>query len=154
VVEIGCSPGVLLAELATRGYKCVGVEPDEQTAAWVREKTGVDVRAGLFPAVDLPKCDVCLALDVLEHVLEPEAFMKGVQSLLNPGGIAIIQTPIDRYHKQPPFKNRFSVFDDIEHLFIYTDKSMQELARRAGLEVVNMNEHFRMIHEVCVLRKP
>ena len=153
-IEIGCSPGILLSELQKRGYECIGVEPDEQTAAWIRQHMNVDVRAGFFPDVKLPAADLILAFDVLEHVVNPADFMSGIAKVLNPGGIAIIQTPIDRYGEQPPFKDHFDVFDDTEHLHIFTDRSMEKLARQAGLETVNCTERFRPIHEVCVLRKP
>jgi glycosyltransferase involved in cell wall biosynthesis/SAM-dependent methyltransferase len=154
VIEIGCSPGILLAELQRRGYECIGVEPDEQTAAWIRQHMNVDVRAGFFPEVKLPAADLILAFDVLEHVVNPADFMNGLAGVLDPGGVTIIQTPIDRYGDQPPFKDHFDVFDDTEHLHIFTQRAVEELARRAGLEILNSTERFRPIHEVCVLRKP
>lgn len=154
VIEIGCSPGILLAELQQRGYECIGVEPDEQTAAWIGQHMNVEVRPGFFPDVELPDADLILAFDVLEHVTSPEAFTTGVARLLNSGGIAILQAPIDRYGQKPPFKNHFDVFDDTEHLHIFTQRSIEELARRAGLEIINSTERFRSIHEICVLRKP
>jgi hypothetical protein len=80
--------------------------------------------------------------------------MKGVADVLNSAGVAIVQTPIDRSSEQPPFKDHFDVFDDTEHLHIFTQRGIEELARRAGLEILNSTERFRPIHEVCVLRKP
>jgi 2-polyprenyl-3-methyl-5-hydroxy-6-metoxy-1,4-benzoquinol methylase len=154
VVEVGCAHGVLLAELKARGYGSIGLEPDERTAEWARQNTGVDVRPGFFPNVDLPSCDLFMAFDVIEHSPNPELFLKGAAELLNPGGVAIIQTPIDRYDYQPPFGERFrAAFDDIEHLHLFTDGAMQELARRSGLQPVNMTERLWLHHEVCVFKK-
>jgi 2-polyprenyl-3-methyl-5-hydroxy-6-metoxy-1,4-benzoquinol methylase len=153
VVEVGCGSGVLLVELRTRGYECIGVEPDEQTAEWGRESRGLDVRPGFFPDVDLPKCDLFLAFDVIEHALDPEAFMKEVAQLLNPGSVAIIQTPIDRYGYQPPFKNMFdAVFDDLEHLYIFTTQSIHRLEDTTGFITV-AEDSWQLAHEVVVLRK-
>lgn len=154
VAEIGCAHGVLLAELKARGYECVGVEPDERTAHWTRENMGVHVHPGFFPDVDLPRVDLLLAFDVLEHSPDPERFIKRGAELLNPDGVAIIQTPIDRYDYEPPFGWRFeAAFDDIEHLFLFTDKSMQKLAHHSGLEIVNMTERLWLHHEICIFRK-
>ncbi len=154
VIEVGCAHGVLLAELRTLGYQCVGVEPDKQTAAWAVRDTGLDIRAGFFPDVELPKCDLFLAFDVIEHCPDPETFMRGAVQLLNSGGIAIIQTPIDRYDYEPPFGERFdAAFDDVEHIHVFVDRGMQELARRSGLQIVNMTERLWLHHEVCVFRK-
>jgi len=155
VVEVGCAHGVMLAAMRERGYECIGVEPDERTAAWTRSNTNLDIRAGFFPDVPLPECDLLLAFDVLEHSPDPLAFMRGAAAVLRAGGIAIIQSPVDRYDSEPPFGGRFeSAFDDLEHLYLFTDKAMRELASRGGLEVVNVTERLWLHHEICVFRKP
>jgi SAM-dependent methyltransferase len=155
VIEVGPGHSVLLEELQRRGYECTGVEPDEGTAAWIREKKGLDIRAGLFPGVALAACDLFLAFDVIEHSLDPVKFLRGAADVLVPGGVAILQAPIDRDGTRPPFRDRFrDVFDDIEHLQLLTDRAVTELARRAGLEVVTLAERLWLGHEIAVLRKP
>ncbi len=154
-IEVGCAHGELLAELRSRGYRCLGVEPDETTARWVRNRTGLDVRVGFFPHLQLPPCDLFLAFDVLEHSPDPLVFLRGVTGILKGGGIAIIQTPIDRYELEPPFGEQFSkAFDDLEHLFLFTDKAIGELAQRSGLRVIDNTERLWLHHEICVLRNP
>ena len=158
VIEIGCAPGVLLAELQRRGYRCIGVEAETKVAQWMRSNVNLDVRVAIFPdpELSLPNCDLFLAFDVLEHVPCPEEFMRQAACLLNPGGIAVIQTPIDRYDYQPPLgKDVPVVFDDTEHLFILVDRAMQELGARTGLQVVSLNEKpWHIGHELCVYKKP
>jgi 2-polyprenyl-3-methyl-5-hydroxy-6-metoxy-1,4-benzoquinol methylase len=95
-----------------------------------------------------------LAIDVLEHSPSPKDFLCEVSRLLKPGGIAIIQTAIDRYEYNPPFGERFDMFDDIEHMFLFTDKAMQELAKRADLEVLTLEERLGLAGEICIFRKP
>ena len=157
VIEIGCAPGVLLTELKARGYRCVGVEPEQRVAEWLRS-LGLDVRAGMFPdrGLALPPCDLLLAFDVLEHVPAPDAFLAETANLLRPGGIAIIQTPIDQYAYTPPFGDEAPlVFDDVEHLFIFRDRTLEELGKTAGLEVLSLSEKpWIMRHELCIYRKP
>jgi SAM-dependent methyltransferase len=137
VIEAGCGHGVLLGELKKRGYDCLGVEIDEKVAAWTRRETGVDIRVGFFPAVELPQCDLFMAFDVIEHSPRPEEFMRGVALLLKPKGSAIIQTPIDHYQGQPPFPENFgNVFDDLEHLFVFTPESIRALGEYAGLSII------------------
>ena len=158
VLEIGCAPGALLAELQRQGRRCVGVEVEAWVAEWIREHVGLDVRCGIFPvaSLSLEPCDLFMAFDVLEHVPSPDAFLCEAAKLLTPGGVAIIQTPIDRNHSEPPFGAEASaVFDDVEHLFIFVDPAMTTLGARAGLEVVSLTEapwHPR--HELCIYRKP
>ena len=131
-----------------------GVEPDPRAAAWGQANAGVEVRVGLFPEVVLPPCDLFLALDVLEHVPDPAAFMSAASALLRPGGVAIIQCPTDRGGLGRPFGARFDqMFDDLEHLYLFTDSALQELGRRAHLTVLTQDEAWKPCHEVCVFRK-
>jgi 2-polyprenyl-3-methyl-5-hydroxy-6-metoxy-1,4-benzoquinol methylase len=155
VLEIGCAPGILLAELQAKGYECIGVEPDKETANWIQQNMKVNVQTGLFPGVELPNCDLFLAFDVLEHSPSPDQFMLEVSRLLNPAGVAIIQTPVERYGYDPPFGEAFkSAFKDLEHLFLYSNKAMEMLAERSSLEVLALNERLWLHHEICVFRKP
>lgn len=154
VIEIGCAHGTLLAELKQRGYECLGVEVDEESAAWTRKHTGVEVRAGIFPGVALPDCDVFMAFDVIEHSLHPDQFMREAVRLLAPGGVAIIQTPVDRHETARPFLEWFTpVFDDVEHLFLFTVESIHKLAAVAGLEIIE-EAHGVLGIDVTVFRKP
>lgn len=157
VTEVGCSPGVLLAELERAGYKCTGVEPDEQTANWIRRTTGVEVRAGFFPGVSLPQCDLFMAFDVAEHVPDPLEFCKGISRILTPGGVAILQTPIEGRNFDNPFNGRLDFFNDIEHFFLFSEKSIHNLAESAHLQIVAIEDAMTpagYLGQVCVLRKP
>lgn len=153
VLEIGCAHGVLLTELSKRGFQCTGVEVDDATAKWTTEKTGLPIKAGLFPGVSVPECDLFLSFDVLEHSNSPESFLKEAARLLPQGGIAVIQTPIDLETLTPPFGQMFEKsFDDAQHLFVFTRHSIRLLAERAGLKL--RSEHqWRPGHEIVVLEK-
>jgi SAM-dependent methyltransferase len=155
VIEIGCGSGVLLAELERLGYECIGVDVDEKSAAWVRDSVGLDIRAGIFPDVSLPSCALFLAFDVIEHTKRPHEFIKRAAELLTPGGIAIVQAPIDRYEYRPPFAKRFNdAFDDLEHLFLFTDQAMRKLAAYGGFDVISLDETLWLMGELAILRKP
>ncbi len=153
VIEIGCAHGVLLAELKARGYECIGVEPDERTADWSRRNMGLDVRPGFFPGISLPNCNLFLAFDVLEHSLNPLAFMKSAAQLLNPNGVVIVQSPIEYYEHEPPFGEMFgAVFDDLEHLFIFNLDSLHKLGKACGLRPIT-NDRWILGHEIVVLQR-
>jgi SAM-dependent methyltransferase len=154
VIEIGCTPGVLLEELSRRNYRCLGVEVSEDVAEWIRQRTGLNILTGAFPDVDLPKCDVFLAFDVLEHSPCPKAFMQAVADCLLPNGVAILQTTIDRHQFTQPFAGRKDLFDDLEHTYLFTDRAMAELASAAGLAIVSLAESIGIGGEICVLTKP
>jgi SAM-dependent methyltransferase len=154
LIEIGCGHGALLGELQKLGFQCIGVEVDPKSAAYAR-RTGVDVRSGIFPDVSLPAAEVFLSIDVLEHAADPEAFMRGIAGALKPGGVALLQTAIDRGEFLVPFAPRFrEAFDEIEHTAIFTERSLRQLAARARLDILSMSERIWLMGEIVVLRKP
>lgn len=154
VIEIGCAPGILLSELTRRGYKCIGVEPDASVAAWIRRNAGVEVVEGLFPRLKLPSCDLLLAFDVAEHSPDPVGFWKEIARLLEPGGVAIVQTPIEYSDYAQPFKTRPEFFDGQEHLYLYTDKSVRKLIQLAGLDLVTMGDAMGgYLSQFCVVAR-
>lgn len=153
VVEVGCAHGVLLVELRAHGYECIGVEPDEQTAEWTRQAAGLDIRPGLFPNVSLPRCDLFLAFDVIEHALDPLSFVAGAREVLRGGGVAIFQTPVPGDDHGRPFGEMFDkVFDDVEHQYIFTWKSLSQLAGRCGFRSIAVDS-WRVAHEIIVLER-
>jgi SAM-dependent methyltransferase len=125
-------------------------------AEWLRSTEGLDVRTGIFPGVELPACDLFLAFDVAEHTPAPAAFWTEIGRVLRPGGKAIIQTPIECHDFENPFKTRPDWFDDVEHLFLYTDKSVRRLAGLGGLDILALEDTRISLNlgQVCVLRKP
>jgi len=154
VVEVGCTPGVLLTKLQQRGYKCIGVEPDRKVAEWIQDSTGVEIRAGFFPDVSVPQCNLFMAFDVAEHAPDPVAFLEGISRVLLPDGVAILQTPIEGRNYEYPFKGRLDFFDDVEHYFLFTEDSMRKLVARAGLEIIALEDSLSSLGQVCVLRRP
>lgn len=157
VIEVGCGHAVLLRELHQRGYDCIGVEISEDVSAWVRSHTGLRIITGAFPKIDLPECDMFLALDVLEHVDDPVGFLLKTHRLLRPGGIVILQQPTIRpeqgYNLDPPLGEDFKrMFDDIEHLWIFTSISLRLLAELTDFHVLDAKSRWRQCHEILVLR--
>jgi len=155
VIEVGCAPGVLLSELRRLGFRCIGVEASDTVAAWLRSTEGLDIRTGIFPGAELPACDLLLAFDVAEHTPAPASFWTEIGRLLRPGGKAIIQTPIECHDFEHPFKTRPDWFDDVEHLFLYTDKSVRRLAALGGLEILALEDTAPPLNlgQVCLLRR-
>lgn len=158
-VEVGCAHGLLLDRLWKQyDWGVYGVEPDAGTADWVHRNFGVAVIDGMFPEVlqkhSLTPVDLFLAMDVLEHAVDPLAFMRGAYQLLKPEGIAIIQTPMDDGNSERPFGNRHDdCFEGREHLYIFTRTSFEKLCVRAGFQVVNNTERWQIMHEIIVLQK-
>jgi len=159
VIEVGCGHAAFLGELSRRGYDCIGVEIGQDVSEWTRRHTALRIIPGAFPDVELPECDIFLAFDVLEHVHDPAAFLQKAHAILKPGGTAILQQPTIRpeqgYVLDPPLGEDFErMFDDVEHLWIFTNANLRILAKSSGFQILDDQSRWRQCHEILVLRRP
>jgi SAM-dependent methyltransferase len=152
-VETGCAEGTLLLHLRNRGWQSVGIEPDAKTVAAVKERNGLDLRAGAFPQVPAPACDLFIACDVLEHVPEPLRFLGAAHQALRPGGVLFLQLPLLE-RQVPDFGDMNErVFDAQEHVFIYSRDSITTLLETVGFEVLENHDAWHRAHEIVVARR-
>jgi 2-polyprenyl-3-methyl-5-hydroxy-6-metoxy-1,4-benzoquinol methylase len=91
VGEIGCGHGSLLHVLRERGYRVRGVEVSTSAVAFCRDK-GLDVREARDFGDEEGACDVSVSLQVIEHVIDPRAFVRKMVRLAKPGGAVVIAT--------------------------------------------------------------
>ena len=155
VIEVGCAPGVMLKALEVKGYECIGVEANIEVVNWLRQNLQLNVHQGIFPEISLPKANLFLSFDVLEHSMDPIGFINGVSQHLAAGGVAIIQTAIDRYDEAPPFGEQFEkIFDDVEHTYIYTDDAIRQLIVKTDLQLISLDHRTSLAGEIIVIKKP
>lgn len=99
LLDLGCGTGGNLGELR-RYYSCIGVEIDPNAVHFAAERySDCEFRRGSIydPAswhLDEP-VDVCLIMDVLEHLDEDALAVSNAASVLKPGGHLLITVPAD-----------------------------------------------------------
>jgi len=152
-VEIGCAEGTLLERLRAKGWETCGVEPDPATAASVNAATGLNVIGGIFPDVPVPACDLFVACDVLEHALDPKAFVAAAHASLRTGGVLFLQLPL-MLPTEPDFGGITpKVFDPWEHTFIFSRQSVATLLASVGFAILANDESWIRAHEFVVARR-
>jgi 2-polyprenyl-3-methyl-5-hydroxy-6-metoxy-1,4-benzoquinol methylase len=95
VLELGCGAGYLTYALRTAGLDCVGVDISAQAIARARALYGHD---DWFHPLDEFRpsgraYDVVIALELIEHVPDPVAFIRDAVAMVKKGGAVIISTP-------------------------------------------------------------
>jgi len=95
LLEIGCAPGEVLRQAKAAGFWCIGLEPCKEHAQFIADHSGCLVFSESFEDFKTDgRADTIIALDVLEHVPDPEAFVEKAFCLLNPKGRLILMTPV------------------------------------------------------------
>lgn len=94
VLDVGCGVGQVVRRLSEAGFEAYGVEVSEPSVAKAR---AAGLRCALYDGRHLPFPDRHFAsvgaLNVLEHVEEPEAFLAELVRVAEPGGRVVVSSP-------------------------------------------------------------
>jgi 2-polyprenyl-6-hydroxyphenyl methylase / 3-demethylubiquinone-9 3-methyltransferase len=97
VLDLGCGGGLLANYLAERGHRVTGIDTTAENlaVAWAHDHTGT-VRYERGDACALPypdaSFDVVCAMDLLEHVEQPQQLIGEAARVLRPGGLLCFHT--------------------------------------------------------------
>lgn len=138
ILDVGCYAGIFLDEAKKAGYEVAGIEPSRWASEYTRKKTGAEVWTGTCEKLSLPvaEFDVVTVWDVVEHFEDPASCFRALNPTLKPGGHILVTThDIDSraakiFGKRYPWLMRF-------HLFHFSPKTLSEMLRRCGFEVIS-----------------
>ena len=93
-LDVGCGVGQVVARLTAAGVEAYGVDVSEPNIARTQK---VSPRCQIYDGKHLPFADNFFAsvgaINVLEHVEEPEAFIAELVRVAEPGGRVVISSP-------------------------------------------------------------
>lgn len=140
VVEIGSNDGIMLKHIAKANIRHLGVEPSKNVAA-VSKKSGVNVTTEFFnkkTAKNIVKkygnAHIMCGSNVICHIENINSVFEGVSELLDEKGVFFFEEP---YIYDIIKNNSFDQVYD-EHVYFYSGLSVGQLARRHGLQLVDM----------------
>lgn len=133
VLELGCGLGYTTAALRRAGIQARGADVSDAAVRAATARYGAHfelVRPDESRADWTGGFDVVVATEVLEHVEDPEAFLRLAATYLTDGGTMVVTTPRRPEHctvlwntDAPPV-----------HLFWFSARGLAALAKRCGFE--------------------
>ena len=134
VLDVGCGNGSLL--LALRRHwpdaEMLGCDPSGESIEWGAEH---GLRLWQSTGSDLPAsvaADVVVSVNVVEHTVDPLAFVRGLRGALSANGRLVLVCPDG---ETPGVELLFA-----DHLFSFSSSHLEALLGRADLQVVTTRE--------------
>lgn len=137
-LDIGTGEGAFLAELLGLGFTEIrGVEPSSAPIEVADPSVAGLIEHDVFRADTHAPSSLSLVtcFQTIEHVPDPASLVRAVVTLLKPGGVFALVC-----HDRRATINRLlsmrSPIIDVEHMQLFSPRSVDELLRRGGLEAV------------------
>jgi len=144
VLDVGCGRGVLLREIAERGFEAHGVEANAAAAA------GADPRAEIRIAPRLADAgyptaffDEVVIWHVLEHLREPRRTLEEVRRILRPAGRLVVAVPNFSSAQSRWAGSAWFHLDLPRHLFHFPLSALVKLLEQTGF-AIESRHHFSL----------
>ena len=137
-LDIGAGDGAFCGELKSAGFSNVtGLEPSSAPIAAAADNVRTCLRQEMFaPGLFLPaEFSLVTCFQTIEHVSNPAQLCREAVRLLKPGG-ALCLVAHNRRALSCRLLGRRSPIFDIEHLQLFSPRSLQRLLADAGLRSV------------------
>jgi len=138
-LSIGCGEGIELKVAEERGWQVEGYDIDPQTVKKLSEKFKIKIFSGDFLKLKLLSNHYdCVYLNqVIEHLKNPQDYLKSVEKILKPNGILFIASPnvelVSDYFKtllgKAGFKKnkRGKHYSTGHHIIYYTPRTLRNI---------------------------
>jgi SAM-dependent methyltransferase len=146
-LDVGAAGGGNTRVLLERGWRAVALEYGAEGARVCQER-GIPVLRG--DATQLPlaaeSLDLVVAFDVLEHLVDDHAAVKGVFEALRPGGTFLVAVPCDM--------KLWSAHDEaVGHVRRYTRPELVGLLSGAGFSIEDVRSWMVLLRPAVALRR-
>ena len=143
VLDIGAGIGEVTDVFREKGWATHAIEMNKVAVEWLQKRGHQEVFRGPLEDYATPhKYDIIMAWGVVEHVIDPNDFLKRVHELLAPGGLFVSEVPhgqcllVDMARKTGMDPKRILMGE--QHIVLYSTKAYLRLHERNGFEKIHI----------------
>lgn len=137
LLDIGCGNGFFLEEAKAMGIKAVfGIEPSKAAVEKAQKNLRKNIKNDILKP-DLFKekfFDIICCFHTLDHITDPNTFLKITFNLLKKGGLALFVVHNTDGLSVKLFGEKSAIFD-IEHIYLFNPKSLRSIFSKNGFIV-------------------
>lgn len=140
IFDVGAATGYFLDIARDQGWSTGGAEVSAYAAGIAKGK-GHDVILGDLTELKTgEKYDAITMWDVLEHLSDPDKYLKSVYDMLNDGGILALNTIDSSSWWAGLWGRNWHAILPPEHLFYYSAKSLKILLENNGFKIIEQSK--------------
>lgn len=140
LLEVGCAAGYFLFTAQVRDWIVQGIELGRDIAEWGIKYLHVPIYIGSFDEANFEDgfFDVVVAIEVLEHVIAPKAFLQNLYAKLKPGGMLFLTTPnVYSSAYYPPAPNT-AILEPTDHLNLFSKNTLSMLLQDFSFNICDI----------------
>jgi 2-polyprenyl-3-methyl-5-hydroxy-6-metoxy-1,4-benzoquinol methylase len=139
LLDVGCGTGDFLELSKQKGWRVVGIEPNDEARAIANKKTNNSVyKTNHLLNLENHSFDIITLWHVLEHLPNLEEHIAEFKRLLKPNGTLIIAVPNYKSYDAKIYKTYWAAFDVPRHLWHFSKESIKILMETFKMNVVKM----------------
>jgi SAM-dependent methyltransferase len=143
LLEVGCAGGFFLDTARATGIRTEGIEPSDDGSRFAREQLNLSVTTGTLEEVTpAGRFDTVCAFHVLEHVVDPWAFLDRTKDVLIPDGHLAIEVPNITSARARRDGPRWFNLAPEHHCWHFSPATITRLLRDAGFTVLRWDTIF------------
>ena len=137
LLDYGSGAGYFLAAAKNQGWNVSGVEPNQLARVTTESQHNIVVNTHIDELNKEKKYDVITLFHVLEHVHDLKNTLQHLLKLLKRRGTLYIAVPNREAPDSNYYKEDWAAFDIPRHLYHFNKKSIEFLADKYGLKIID-----------------